>query len=174
MHSLWFIPPLSSWKFSKSNWGNFTNNHCDSTLKTIFRLFFLTILLHKDNSSSILKATFRQFGATLFTSFKTTIQKLTWLFYTLSACNLIIMLHRWENQKEPQKNRQTWIILTVFRLSLYETQLVILKSRFVGDGGFCCPNQLLNANILNKTSFNPLPDGPLFPPLSDGPRSDWT
>jgi hypothetical protein len=51
---------------------------------------------------------------------------------------------------------------------------VILKSRFVGDGGFFCPNQLLNANILNKTSFNPLPDVPLFPPLSDGPRSDWT
>jgi hypothetical protein len=22
--------------------------------------------------------------------------------------------------------------------------------------------------------FNPLPDGPLAPPLTDGPRSDWT
>ncbi len=35
--------------------------------------------------------------------------------------------------------------------------------------------QDLTSSQLYHSSFNPLPDGPLAPPpLTDGPRSDWT
>jgi hypothetical protein len=32
----------------------------------------------------------------------------------------------------------------------------------------------LYTKMFLKDELNPLPDGPLAPPLTDGPRSDWT
>jgi hypothetical protein len=44
------------------------------------------------------------------------------------------------------------------------------------DMAFCCTSNLKKklTNQVTPCSFNPLPDGPLAPPLTDGPRSDWT